>query len=249
MLVPETRWRPTGATLIAGGLVLIGIMLTSVNWWFLLLTAAGTLGPGVLRELGWLRDRDEFQQLAAYRAGYHSYLASALVAFLLVAFFRSGERTIDYPQEIATLFLAVLWFTWFLSSLVSFWGARKAAFRILISFGLAWLAFTILSNTGSEWRGWKPLLLHPLLTLPFFALAWLSGRWPRIAGVLLLCAAAFAVQFFGMFRHDHLAFVNQAVTFVLFVGPLVACGLALVGSSTAVDDGDEPDEGTETPDD
>jgi hypothetical protein len=241
----DTRWRLTSATLIAGALVVIGIMLTGVNWWFLLLAAAGTLGPGILREMGWLGDRDEFQQLAAYRAGYHSYLAGALVAFLLVAFFRSGDRVVDDAQEIATLFLAVLWFTWFLSSLVSFWGARKAAFRILVSIGSAWLVFTIVSNTGTEWRGWMPLLLHPLLTLPFFALAWLSGRWPRVAGLLLLCAAAFAVQFFGMFRQDHLAIVNQAVTFVLFVGPLVACGLALVGSRTTADDNDEPDEGTD----
>jgi hypothetical protein len=232
--------------LIAGSLVVGGLLLTGVSWWFLLLTAAGALGPGMLRELGWLRDCDEFQQLAAYRAGYHSYLAGALVAFLLVAFFRSGDRAIEHPQELATLFLTLLWFAWFLSSLVSFWGAQKAAFRILVSFGSAWLVFTIVSNTGSEWRGWMPLLLHPLLTLPFFALAWLSVRWPRVAGVILLGAAFFFVQFFGMFRHDHLAIINQAVTFVLFVGPLIACGLALVGSKT---ESDEPDEDRQTPDD
>jgi O-antigen ligase len=93
-----------------------------------------------------------------------------------------------------------------------------------------------------------PLLLHPLLALPFFAVAWLSGCWPRIAGVLLLCMAAIFAQFFGMFRQDHLAMINQAVTFVLFIGPLIACGLALVGAKAEVDDFDEPDEGTESPD-
>lgn len=94
-----------------------------------------------------------------------------------------------------------------------------------------------------------PLLLHPLLSLPFFALAWLSRRWPRVAGVLLLGAAAFFVQFFGMFRRDHLAIVNQAVTFVLFVGPLIASGLALVGSKTESDHNDEFDEIAQTPGD
>jgi hypothetical protein len=245
---PDPKWRPTGTTLIAGSLVVVGIMLTAVNWWFLLLTAVGALGPGTLRELGWLRDRDEFQRLAAYRAGYHSYLVSAFVAFLLVAFFRSGDRVSDDAHELATLFLALLWFTWFLSSLVSFWGARKAAFRILVSFGSAWLVFTLVSNTGGEWRGWMPLLLHPLLTLPFFALAWLSGRWPRVTGVLLLVAAAAFLQLFGMFRRDHLAMINEAVTFVLFIGPLIACSLALVGAPAEVADFDEPDEGTQSSD-
>jgi hypothetical protein len=166
-----------------------------------------------------------------------------------VAFFRSGEREIEYPQELATLFLVLLWFAWFLSSLVSFWGAQKAAFRILVGIGSAWLVVTIASNTGSEWRGWMPLLLHPLLTLPFFALAWLSRRWPRVAGVLLLATAAFFVQFFGMFRRDHLAIVNQAVTFVLFIGPLIACGLALVGSKAEPDDNDDQDDDSPTNDD
>lgn len=46
------RWRPTRTNLIAGGLVIGGFLLTEVNWWFFLLAAAGTFGPGILRELG-----------------------------------------------------------------------------------------------------------------------------------------------------------------------------------------------------
>lgn len=235
----EAKWRPSGARLVAGALVVAGILLTGVNWWFLLLVAAGALGPGILRELGWLRDHDEFQQTAAHRAGYHAYLAGAAVAFLLVAYFRSGDRSFAHPRELATLLLVLLWFTWFLSSLVSFWGARKAAFRMLVGFGSAWLVFAIVSNAGVEWRGWTPLLLHPLLALPFFSLAWLSRRWPRVAGVALLAAAALLTWFLGMFRHEHLAMVDQAVTFMLFIGPLIACGLALVGSAAESDDNDE----------
>ncbi|MCA9157778.1 MAG: hypothetical protein KDA51_04095 [Planctomycetales bacterium] len=230
------RWYHNTTTIIAGALVLGGFLLTNVSWWFLLLAAAGTLGPGILREFGWLRDRDEFQRLAAYRAGYHAYLTSGLVAFVLVAFIRSGEKTLEYSQGLATLFLALLWFTWLLSSLISYWGIQKAAFRILIGFGSAWLLFAILSNTGSEWTSWAALLLHPLLAAPFFALAWLSRRWPRITGVLLLVVAASLFSFFGYFRRDNLALVNQASTFVLFIGPLLSSGIALVNVENGFDE-------------
>ena len=64
MVEPEARerWRPTRTTLVAGGLVLAGLFLTEVNWWFLLLAGLGALGPGFLREVGWLHDKDEFQR-------------------------------------------------------------------------------------------------------------------------------------------------------------------------------------------
>ena len=240
------KWRPTYATLVGGILVVAGLALTSVSWWFFLLTAAGGFGPGILRELGWLRDKDEFQRFSAHRSGYHAYLTSGVAAILLVAFFRSGERTVDYPLEIATLFLVVLWFTWLLSSLIGYWGAQKAATRILLLFGCGWLAFAVVSNLGDEWTGWPALLLHPLLAAPFFFLAWLAQRRPRVAGVLLLAASIFFVYFFGIFRHQHLALVNQAVTAVLFIGPLLASGVALISArvetSPAEDDFDAVDD-------
>ena len=66
------RWRPTRTNLVAGGIAITGLLLTGLSWWFFLLVALGTLGPGILRELGWLRDRDEFQRRADHRAGAYS---------------------------------------------------------------------------------------------------------------------------------------------------------------------------------
>ena len=219
------RWRPTRTNLIAGGLVIAGFLLTEVNWWFFLLVAAGTFGPGILRELGWLRDKDEFQRQAAHRAGYHAFLTVGLVAFLLVVFFRTGG-TMEHPHRLVTFFLALLWFTWFFSSLLAYWGAQKTAARILIAFGCVWLVFTIVSNLGPEWTGWAALLLHPLLAAPFFVLAWLSTRWPRIAGVLLLAVSVFFFQFFGLFSEGIEAVASDV--FILFLGPLVTSGVALL---------------------
>jgi MFS family permease len=222
------RWRPTRTSLLAGGIVIAGLLLTGLSWWFLLLTALGTFGPGVLREIGWLHDKDEFQRQADHRAGYHAFLTTGLAAFALVAFFRSGERAIRDPHNLATLFLALLWFTWLLSSLLAYWGPQKTAARILRGFGSVWLVFAIISNLGPEWTGWAALLLHPLLAVPFFALAWFSGRRPRIAGLLLLAVAVFFLWLFGWPR-GNMGQVTQGVTFILFLGPLLASGVALLG--------------------
>ncbi len=223
------RWRPSKTNLIAGGLVIAGFILIEVNWWFFLLVAAGTLGPGILREAGWLRDKDEFQRRAHYRAGYHAFLIVGLVAFVLVAFFRAGG-TVEHPHRLVTFLLALLWFTWFFSSLLAYWGPQKTAARVLIAFGSVWLVFAIVSNLGPEWTGWAALLLHPLLAAPFFVLAWVSGRWPRIAGILLLASA---VAFFVLLalpdiaRSSIMEVITDA-TLILFLGPLLTSGIALL---------------------
>lgn len=224
----QKHWQPSTRVLVAGGLILTGFLLSGLSWWFFLLVGAGLFGPGLLREMGWLEDKDEFQRSADYRAGYHAFLATGITATILVAFFRSGHRNVGPPQELATLFLALLCFTWIFSSLLAYWGVQKTASRILYGFGCAWLVFAIVSNIGNEWTGWGALFFQPLITLPFFALGWLAGRWPRLTGVLLIAAAIFFVWFFGMFGKSHLPLISQTITFILFLGPLFASGIALL---------------------
>lgn len=235
------RWPLTTTTTIAGVMVIAGFALSEVNWWFFLLTAAGTLGPGLLREFGWLRDRDEFQRRADYRAGYLAFLVTGFVAFVMVTFIRSGG-TFDYPERLPSFLLALLWFTWFFSSLLSYWGAPRTAARTLYAFGSVWLIFTILSNVGSEWTGWAALLLHPLLAVPFFALGWVSGRRPRLAGLLLLIAF---VGFFVLFevpritRSGDVTSIVDDGALIFFLGPLLASGIALLGVRQEADE--DPD--------
>jgi len=88
--------------------------------------------------------------------------------------------------------------------------------------------FTVVSNLGQEWTGWAALLLHPLIALPFFGLAWLSRRWPRVAGLLLLALAVFFFRFFELFDRDSLARIDDGITFILLLGPLLAAGVALL---------------------
>lgn len=233
-------WRfPSLVLCTATALVIGGFLLSGISWWFLLLSGLGAFGPGVLRELGLLRDKDEFQVQAARRAGYHAFLATGLTAFLLVAALRATEQTIRDPEELSTFLLAVLGFTWILSSLLGYWGAKKGARIVLYVLGTCWLIFIVASNTGQEWGGIGQLLISSLIALPFFILAVLSRFYPRIAGALLLLASAGFMEFFGFFRQEEFSIVTQAITFLMFIGPLLGAGFALVASPKVDDDDSE----------
>jgi len=218
-------WFKSPSNIIASALVVGGFLLTAIDWGFLAISALGTFGPGILRELGWLNDKDEFEMRAARRAGYHAYLAGGLMVFLLVAGFRSVESALENPSQLVSGILVVMWFTWLFSSLMSYWGASKTVDRILISFGCVWLVFNILSGEGN----WQISLMQSLLALPFFALAFLARRWPRISGVILL---GFTAMFFWLFNlHEivqHPFEMGRIVVFVLFLGPLFVSGVTLV---------------------
>jgi hypothetical protein len=221
-------WRPSPVVLIAGGLVAAGFVLSNLGgpwWWAILLTGAGAFGPGLLRELGWLKDKDEFQLQAARRAGYHAFLATGLAAFLWIAFLRSGERHLKNPEELATFFAALLWFVWLFSALVNFWDARKTAFRILLVYGVAWLIFNIVGHLDNL----LAMVMQCLLTVPFFACAWLSRRWPRSAGLLLVASSIFFAQMIlRLHQARGFGLVVSAITLLLFIGPLLASGIALL---------------------
>lgn len=228
---PIRKWlKPV--PLVAGALVLLGFLLPNrpehPSWWAVLLVGLGTFGPGLLREVGWLKDKDEFQLQAARRAGYHAFLAAGLAAFAWIAFVRSGPRHMKSPEELATFFAAVLWFTWMLSSLIAYWGPRKTAERVLLLYGAAWLLFCIVD----ELRNPVAMLMQALITAPFFLGAWLARRWPRSAGVfLLLASGALSVLLVRLHLHRQFSPVVSAITLLLFTGPLAASGVALLAGS------------------
>lgn len=220
------EWRPTPVGAIAGTMVIAGLVLTQLaSWWFLALAAAGAFGPGLLREMGLLHDQDEFQQRAARRAGYHAYLVTGAILFLVYAYTRAGNA-IPSPEELSGFYLSLLAFAWMFSSLFSYWGARRTAFIILLVFGITWAVFNIWSNLQQPVTMLMQLLIT---TAPFFVLAFASRRWPRAAGAGLLALSAFFL--FVYFRGGaNLPLVVKAQTAVLFAGPLLTSGFALAGS-------------------
>ena len=203
--------------LVAAGLVLGATV--DMTWWVLF--AAGAFGPPLLREAGLLRDQDEFQRLAARRAGHRAYLAGGLFLCLVTIAKQAGTQNLDHNDFPAAAALTVMVMTYFLSYVMSFWGAQRAAFRILVAFGSFWAVFVLLSE------GPAGLVTEGLLALPFFLLAFTSGRWPRVTGAVLVAAAAAAYWFLRIGRVFS-GNVSVLFTGLLFVLPLAACGIALL---------------------
>ncbi len=234
-------WRPARGTIAGGILFVAGLLLTGISWRFLYLSAAGTFGPGILRELGLLRDQDEFQRRAARKAGYHAFLTTGLVAFLIIGHYRAGGSQIGEPEAIVSMLLSLLWFTWLLSSLLAYWGPHRTARTILYAFGFVWLIFAIMSNIGSEYRGPLGIIMHAILALPFLILAFLSKKWPRVIGVLLIAASVFFFRFFGLyeiFGAEPLA-KGRGEVIIFFFGPLLTGGLALLFGTRKTDEENE----------
>lgn len=233
-LFGRMEWQPTHATLIAGVVVLVGFGLSEISWAFLSLAALGTFGPGILREMGIVNDQDEFQRRADRRAGYHAFLTAGLFTFLLVSYLRSGERNVEEPEVVVSLILAVLWFTWFLSSLLSFWGPQKTVSRDLYGFGWVWLVFNIVGNLTDP----IALIMQSLLAAPFFLLAYAARRWPQITGAVLIAVSAFFFYFFHLYEifGPNPLEKGRGMVIVLFMGPLLASGIILLGNGGKQDD-------------
>jgi hypothetical protein len=213
---------------LAGGLLFAGgaVAGVAVHPGFLLLAALGAFGPALAREAGLLRDQDEFERQAAVSAAGHGYLAGGLfVTAVLVAKGWSRGNAPDPEAELWLMALSVMLAARFLGHAARFWDARKAAFRILVGFGTFWLLFVVLSHAAEP----SSLAVEALVVpAPFFLLAFLSRRFPRPSGVVLLALVAAGTWFFGVFRHRpdgrYLA-VLPVVLFLLLPLGLVAMGL------------------------
>ena len=209
---------------VAGALVALGIGLgIFVDMGWLVLSGLGAFGPGALRELGWLRDQDEYQRLAAQRAGYLAYLVGGGTAVLTIAIRNAGAANLEGSTWVA-LVLVVLWLTWMFAALLQYWGAQTTATRVLLVFGSFWAVFVVAGHLTEP----VELLLESLIVIPFFVLAWMSGRWPRASGGALLVLSFAAFGYLFDFGWQFIEWPSQVLTFVMLVVPLLSCGVALL---------------------
>ena len=215
-------WRcfsPVG--IISFVLVVTGLILSAVaDMAWLILFALGVFGPVFLRELGLLRDRDEFQRQAAFRAGYRAYLAGGVFLTGVIIARNWGHNNLSQDQFPAHPFLIAMVMIYSLSYLTDYWGAQKAVFRILLIFGIFWLVFAILE------AGVFGILTHPFVVVPF-VLAFTSCRWPRVSGGVLIALSIFVFFFFNLQRVFTGNLGSLSVILLLLL-PLLYSGIALL---------------------
>jgi len=238
---------PSITGLVAGALVGIGILLFMfVSKGLLFVAGLGAFGPGILRELGWLRDQDEFQRLAAHRAGYHAYLAAGISAVAVLALLEWNGTTVEDATEWIRFIVVVLWLTWMFSSLLAYWGASRTVAVLLRIVGSFWAVFVIASLVGEFrlprtaqdlWLDLQGLGAGILFVAPFFVLAWTVNRWPRATALILLGVSALFLLV--LTRTPQLPLSTVIMTRVTLVAPLVVTGIALLRETnrSAVADG------------
>lgn len=233
--------------IIAVVLVAAGVGLWMfVSRGLLIVAGLGAFGPGILREVGWLRDHDEFQREAAYRAGYHAYLVAGLAAVVVLSVLEWGGAVANESSEWIRFVVVVLWLTWLSSMLLTYWGARKTAARVLRAFGSFWAVFVIAGLIGDASiphdrqefvQGLLGVVMGFVVIAPFFGLAWTASRWPRRTGVALLGVSLVFLVVFG--GGAGLQWSTRVLTGTLLVAPLAISGGALV-LDRGSEDGEEP---------
>jgi hypothetical protein len=219
------RMRPATA---AGALAFVAgcVLAATLHGGFLVLAAAGAVGPTLLRQAGLLDDHDEFQKQAAASAANHAFVASVVVATaVLAARAWRGPLGRDPEAGLWLVLFGVVLGVRFAAYAWRFWDARRAALRILVAFGTLWLLFVVLSHGAEP----KALAVEGLVVVtPFFVLAALSPRFPRFVGAVLVALAIGGAFFFHVFTPRPQASGPLAVVLFLLL-PLALTGVGLLG--------------------
>lgn len=178
-------------------LVALGVLADQFGFDSVQLVGLGVFGPSLLRELGLLRDGDEFTRHAVYRACFHALLLNVLLLVVFMrAFFIGGfpSGSSDWNLLLANMsFLYHVSLTVFaISYVVQYWGVQLGISRVLS--GLSVIAglsifrdaihHFIFSLDLPAWGAWSEISL--IACMVFLVLAQVVSRRPRVGGILLL---------------------------------------------------------------
>lgn len=194
--------RMPSADWLAFGVALAAVFLKYLEPALMSIIALVVFLPSILRELGVLKDADEWTRGIMHRAGFHAALM--VVAILTVNYvavnagwFEAGPDR-RWPLEVQFFRLGVVWI-FLVSYVIQYWGARDGVFRILLVVGAMNLAPAMILARGDQqmsWSqgGWLALLGGAIACVLFVGLAYLVRRRPRLgASVLLVILVASVV--------------------------------------------------------
>ncbi len=184
--LPSADW-------VAVGLAALGLILGRISVPFSGLVGLAVFGPAALREVGLLRDSDEWQRGITHRAGFHAALALGVFVFLhriLPAFewqypqFYSGPGHWFDP----TFLWQTLIIVFLVSYLIQYWGPVQGPARILMGFsGFLAIDNLVLAVRHGMWTNVLPGLISAGVMM---ALGLAAQRWPRVMGGVLLVICA-----------------------------------------------------------
>ena len=179
----------------------VGAMFLHYLWPPLLaVVALAVFAPSILRELGIIKDADEYTLGVMRRAGFHAALAVGALIFLdhalAIMGLHPGRQSPAEPMVLGseTLRKALIW-VFLISYLIQYWGARGGVARVLLGAAvmtLAPVAF-LLSPGDYPWPGtFAAVAIGSAVVMA--ALAWIVNRTPRAGGALLVtvCIVALA---------------------------------------------------------
>jgi hypothetical protein len=164
--------------------------------------ALAVLAPSALRELGLLRDGDEWSAGIMHRAGFHGLLVVAALVTLnqllsRIGLLDPGWGTIR-PFDIDTIGKTVVW-VFLVSSLIQYWGAREGVFRILLIVALVYLTQLLMFTRYDNPQWGITLLGTGIHTVVVVGLAMLVRHRPLAGGIMLLVLLGAVVISAGIF--------------------------------------------------
>lgn len=153
--------------------------------------------PSVLREIGMLKDADEWSRGIMHRAGFHGLLAVGGLISLNSLIVLTGRfectETMPAPFTDETLRKAVVW-VFVVSYLLQYWGAREGTFRILMASAVVGLAPLFAVGRHPDHVGIY-LAGAGINAIVMGGPALVVRRWPRLGGGVLLFLLASLVVF------------------------------------------------------
>lgn len=178
----------------------MGAMFLHYLWPPLLaVVALAVFAPSVLRELGIIRDADEYTLGVMRRAGFHAALAAGALIFLdhglaVLGLYpdvkMSGEPTVLGAE---TLRKALIW-VFLISYLIQYWGARGGVARVLLGAAIMTLAPVafLLRPEAYPWPGTLVAMAIGSSGV-MAAMAWIVSRAPRAGGFMLVAVCIVAL--------------------------------------------------------
>lgn len=219
-------------TLIIAAVVyaaIVVVLAVAVHRGFYLALIALAFARPLLREVRVLADRDEWQSLVSYRSSHIAFLAAMLIAgliFMWTGIVEGGEP----PYEVSLILLISL-FVKFATLQLMGRTRERAGRAIAWLIGAGWVLFA---------AAYGPSLGTLIGASPFLAVlvsAYLSTRWPRIAGAVI---AVIGVGTLIAFVDLPLEYDRLVVPFLLSFPLLLSGALLVLGDRSEEEGGEQP---------